>query len=464
MREYRGSEIRNIAVVGHGASGKTSLVDALAFVSGSSKRHGSVRDGTALTDTAPEEIERGYSINLGVAFAEWMGTKINIIDTPGFSDFQGDATAGLAAADGALCVVSATAGVEVGTERMFREAMRRKDPVLFVVSMMDKDHADFDRIYEQVKTRLSAKVIPVEIPLGEGPDFHGVANLFTKKALLFKRGSKGGEYQEVDIPADYRSQFDRYYQELLESISSTDDSLLERYLEGGEITREEMIVGMKEAMKRMELFPLFCASSELNYGMQAVLTTIVELMPTAWEMEEVHAFKGAEGNRTVEIHADENAPFAALVFKTMSEPHVGDVSFFRIFAGSIVNGQEVFNATRDTAEKLNTSPCRRGRSGSRLPASVPVTSAAWRSSAARTPTTRCPHVSIRCGFRRFSSPSRSSTWPSTRRRARTRRSFRLGCTSCTRRIPPSRRTTTRRPTRPSSPASASGTSRSRSRA
>ena len=353
MREYRGSEIRNIAVVGHGASGKTSLVDALAFVSGSSKRHGSVRDGTALTDTAPEEIERGYSINLGVAFAEWMGTKINIIDTPGFSDFQGDATAGLAAADGALCVVSATAGVEVGTERMFREAMRRKDPVLFVVSMMDKDHADFDRIYEQVKTRLSAKVIPVEIPLGEGPDFHGVANLFTKKALLFKRGSKGGEYQEVDIPADYRSQFDRYYQELLESISSTDDSLLERYLEGGEITREEMIVGMKEAMKRMELFPLFCASSELNYGMQAVLTTIVELMPTAWEMEEVHAFKGAEGNRTVEIHADENASFAALVFKTMSEPHVGDVSFFRIFAGSIVNGQEVFNATRDTAEKLN---------------------------------------------------------------------------------------------------------------
>jgi elongation factor G len=353
MREFKGSEIRNVAVVGHGASGKTSLVDALAFVSGASKRHGSVKDGTSLTDTAPEEVERGYSINLGVAYAEWLGTKINIIDTPGFLDFQGDAVAGLAAADGALCVVSANSGVEVGTERMFREAVKRRDPVLFVVSMMDKEHADFDRIYQQIKTRLTSKVIPVEVPLGEGPDFHGVINLFTKKALLFKHGSKSGEFQEVDIPADYRTQFDRYYQELIESISSTDDTLLERYLEGGEIGRDEAIAGMKEAMKKMELFPLFCVSSELNYGVQAVLNTVVELLPNAFEMEEVHAFKGAEGNSTVEIHAEDHKPFTALVFKTMSEPHVGDVSYFRIYSGCIANGQDVFNATRDTPEKLN---------------------------------------------------------------------------------------------------------------
>src|SRR5437763_1413386 len=215
MREYRGSAIRNIAVVGHGASGKTSLVEALAFVSGSSKRHGTIADGTTLTDSAPEEIERGYSINLGCAHAEWMDTKINLIDTPGFLDFQGDALAGLAAADGALCVIGATAGVEVGTERMFHEAVSRGDPVLFVAAM-------------------------------------------------------------------------------------------------------------KDAMKRMELFPLFCVSSTLNYGTRAVLSTIVELMPSAFEMEELHAFVGAEGDRTVEIHAKDDAPFAALVFKTQSEPHVGD--------------------------------------------------------------------------------------------------------------------------------------------
>src|SRR6478609_5102176 len=201
MREYRSADIRNVAVVGHGASGKTTLVDALAFVSGSSKRHGSVKDGTALTDHTAEEIDRGFSINLGCAYAEWLDTKINLIDTPGYLDFQGDAVAGLAAADGALVVVSATAGVEVGTEKMFREAVSRSDPVLFVVSMMDKENADFDQIYQQIKQRLTSKVIPVEVPVGQAHSFHGVINLFTKRAHQFKRGMKSGEYQETDIPA-----------------------------------------------------------------------------------------------------------------------------------------------------------------------------------------------------------------------------------------------------------------------
>ncbi len=353
MREYKGSEIRNIAVVGHGASGKTSLVDALAFVSGSSKRHGSVKDGTALTDTAPEEIERGFSINLGCAYAEWQDAKINLLDTPGYLDFQGDAIAGLAAADGALCVVSATSGVEVGTERMFREAVKRRDPVLFVVSLMDKEHANFDKIYQQIKSRLTNKVIPIEVPVGEGPDFHGVVNLFTKKAHVYKRGVKTGEYEETDIPPEAKDQFDRYYAELIEAISATDDTLLEHYLEGGEISREEAITGMKEAMKRMELFPLFCVSGELNYGTQAVLSTIVELMPNAFEMEELHAFTGAEGDATVEIHAKDDGPCAGHVFKTISEPHVGEVTFFRLFSGTIANGDELYNATRSGSEKLN---------------------------------------------------------------------------------------------------------------
>ena len=367
MPEYRGSEIRNVAVVGHGASGKTSLVDALAFVSGSSKRHGSVKDGTALTDTGPEEIERGYSINLGCAFAEWNGAKINFIDTPGFLDFQGDATAGLAAADGALCVISATAGIEVGTERMFREAVRRHDPVLFVATMMDKEHASFDTVVAQIRDRLTNKVIPIEVPIGEGPDFHGIINLFSKKAHLYKPGLKTGEYDEVEIPAELQPVFDKYYEQLIETIAATDDTLLERYLEGGEISREDALQAMKEAMKRMELFPLFCMSSELNYGTRAVLTTVVDLMPSAWEMEELHAFKGAEGDHTVEIHAEDDAPFAALVFKTMSEPHVGEVSFFRIFSGKVDSGAEVFNATRDGAEKLGHLSVVQGKDRTEVP-------------------------------------------------------------------------------------------------
>ena len=194
MREYKSEDIRNIAVVGHGASGKTTLVDALAFVSGSSKRHGSVKDGTALTDFDPEETERGFSISLSCAHAEWMDTKINLLDTPGYSDFQGEATAGLHAADGALVVVSATGGVEVGTTRMYNEAIERKDPVLFVVSMMDKEHASFDAVFEAIKSDLSPRVIPVEVPIGEGVDFHGILNLFDKKAHIFKKGTRSGEY------------------------------------------------------------------------------------------------------------------------------------------------------------------------------------------------------------------------------------------------------------------------------
>ncbi|MHB2033088.1 MAG: elongation factor G, partial [Gemmatimonadaceae bacterium] len=217
----------------------------------------------------------------------------------------------------------------------------------------DKEHASFDVVVDQLRARLTNKVIPVEVPIGEGPEFHGIINLFTRKAHLYKRGVKGGNYDEVEIPAEHRPLFDKYYEQLIETIAATDDSLLERYLEGGEIPREDAVAAMKEAMKQMELFPLFCVSSELNYGTQAVLSTIVELMPTAWEMEELHAFKGAEGDRTVEIHANDDAPFAALAFKTTSEPHVGEVTFFRIFSGRVENGAEVFNATRDGVEKLN---------------------------------------------------------------------------------------------------------------
>src|SRR5690606_28430715 len=159
MRDFKSGDIRNVAVVGHGSSGKTSLVDALVFAAGVSKRHGTVRDGTALTDFSAEEAERGFSIALGCAHAEWMDTKINFIDTPGFADFAGDAIAGLSAADGALLVVSGVGGVEVGHERMFREANERRDPVLMVISMMDKESADFDAAYAQIKSRLTNKVV-----------------------------------------------------------------------------------------------------------------------------------------------------------------------------------------------------------------------------------------------------------------------------------------------------------------
>src|SRR3989441_1087417 len=259
MRVYKTPEIRNVAVVGHGASGKTSLVDALAFVAGTSKRHGSVKDGTALTDYTADEIERKYSINLAIAVAEWMDTKVNLIDPPGYLDFTGDALAGVYAADSAVVVLSATAGVEVGTEKVWDYCERRSLPRLFFVSLMDKEHANFERVFTQIKEQLTPKVIPVEIPVGEGLEFHGIINLFSK---------------------------------------------------------------------------------------------IVELCPAPTERPPVEAQKWGSAERLT-LKADDAGPLAAQVFKTVSEPHVGDVTLFRIYSGAVKNGQDIWNAPREVAEKLN---------------------------------------------------------------------------------------------------------------
>src|SRR5438876_81605 len=238
MRVYKTPEIRNVAVVGHGACGKTSLVDALAFVAGTSKRHGSVKDGTALTDYTPDEIERKYSINLALAVAEWMDAKLNLIDTPGYLDFTGEALAGVYAADGAVVVVSATGGVEVGTEKVWDYCEGRGIPRLFFVSLMDKEHAGFERVYEQIKRQLTPKVI------------------------------------------------------------------------------------------------------------------MVELFPAPDERPPVEAQKWGSAERIM-LRAEDGGPFVAQVFKTMSEPHVGDVTYFRVYSGAVRNGQDVYNAPRSAVEKLN---------------------------------------------------------------------------------------------------------------
>jgi elongation factor G len=366
MREYSSERIRNVAVVGHGASGKTSLVDALAFVAGSSKRHGSVKDGTSLTDYTPDEIERNYSINLALAHAEWMETKVNLLDAPGYLDFIGDAFAALHAADGALIVVGATAGVEVGTELMWEEAARRGVPRMFFVSMMDKEHADFEKAYTDIREHLTPRVIPIEIPVGEGAEFHGIINLFSKRCHLYKAGTKTGEYDDVDIPAEYQEKFERYSQELIERIAETDDNLLERYLGGEEISREETLVAMKKGMQSGELFPLLCGAAELTYGTRALLSKFVELMPAPSDLPPVEAERWGTPE-PVSVPRTNAAAFLARIFKTVSEPHVGDVSYFRILSGSLTNGAEVHNAPRDVSEKLNHLSITQGKDRTEVP-------------------------------------------------------------------------------------------------
>ena len=188
-KEYTTDRIRNVAVLGHGSSGKTSLVDALCFVAGTSKRHGSVEDGTSLTMHAPEEHAHEISIQMTPAYAEHMDTKINLLDTPGYLDFTGEALSAVRVADAAIIVVSATSGVEVGTERVWEYCETRGIPRIFFVSMMDKEHADFDGVFGQIKSRLTESALPVEIPIGEGENFSGIINLFSEKAHVYKKGT-----------------------------------------------------------------------------------------------------------------------------------------------------------------------------------------------------------------------------------------------------------------------------------
>lgn len=351
-KEYTTERIRNVAVLGHGGSGKTSLVESLCFVSGTSKRHGKPDDGSAHTMHTPEEHAHGISIQLTPTYAEHLDTKINLLDTPGYLDFTGEALSAVRVADAAIIAVSATSGVEVGTERVWQYCEDRGIPRIFFISMMDKEHANFEGVYQQIKERLTERALPVEIPVGEGADFHGIINLFSEKAHLYKKGTANGEYDETDIPDEYKDREAQWETELQETLATTDESLLESYLEGGHISREEAIEAMARGMARGEVFPVFCGASPLTYGMRALLRKIVELCPAPTEAPPEKAHRPGL-DQDIEIHATDDETLAALVFKTAAEPHVGELSYFRVFSGKISNGMEVVNASDSATEKLN---------------------------------------------------------------------------------------------------------------
>lgn len=351
-KEFTTDRIRNVAVLGHGGAGKTSLVDALCFVAGTTRRHGDVDEGTALTMHAPEETAHGISLQLTPAYAVHQDTKINLLDTPGYLDFTGEALSAVRVADAAIIVVSATSGVEVGTERVWRYCEERDIPRIIFVSNMDREHADFDGVFEQIKNRLSEKALPVEIPVGEGDDFHGIINLFSEKAHIYEQGTADGAYDETDIPDEYEDKEQRWETELQETLATTNESLLEAYLEGGHISREEAIEAMALGMGRRDIFPVFCGAATKTYGMRALLRKLVELCPAPDEVRPETA-KRVGLDEEIIIHASDDETLAALVFKTAAEPHVGELSYFRIFSGKIANGMTVVNASDGASEKLN---------------------------------------------------------------------------------------------------------------
>jgi len=350
-QEYPTSRIRNVVLVGHGGSGKTTLADAMCYIAGSTPRRGSVTEGTALTDFTPEEREHGMSIDLALATAPWMETKLNLVDTPGYFDFHGEAAAGIRIADGALAVVDAVAGVEAGTEQLWRACTDRKLPRMVFVNMMDRENASFDETFDQLQELLSDRVIPVEIPIGSGDDFRGIVNLFSERAHFFDPGGDRGEYEEGEVPEEMREREAEYHQELIETVATTDDELLMEYLEGEEPSRERVLESMAAAMRRGEIFPVFCGSAERGSGVRAVMKKLVELVPSPDEAGPYPAESG-EGE-SLELKGSDDEPAAALVFKTASEPHTGELSFFRLCAGAVRNGDTLLNPGRSGTERIS---------------------------------------------------------------------------------------------------------------
>lgn len=366
MKPYESAQIRNVAVIGHGGCGKTTLVSAMAFIAGSSGRMGSVPDGTALTDFTPDEISHGISINTALAYAEWMNTKVNLLDTPGYLDFAGDVKAALHVADAALVVVQANSGVEVGTERVWEYARELGLPAIFFVSMMDKEHADFRRVFDQIKPILTPRAIPVEVPIGAGADFRGIVNLFSGRAHVYTPGTRTGERTEQEVPPDMGGEVERYLQGLTETIAETDDTLIERYLAGESFSREEVLEGMRRGMARGDIYPLFCGSAEKTYGLRQLLTELVELVPTPLEgAPRMGRRPGAD--QDVAVERSPGAPLVAQVFKTTTEPHVGELSYFRVFAGVLESGRDYYNATRDRDERLAHVSVMQGRERHEVP-------------------------------------------------------------------------------------------------
>lgn len=347
--EYDTSDIRNIALLGHGGSGKTTLTDAICYIAGSTKRRGSVENGTAHTDFTEEETKHGISINLTVARAEWMGTKLNLLDTPGYLDFFGEVQAGIRVSDSALVVVSATDGVEVGTERVWTAAGKSGLPRMVFVSMMDRENASFDRAFQQIKNTLSSDAVPVEVPIGTGSGFRGIVNLFSNKAHIYKPGDRG-EYDETEIPEEMLDTVTSWREQLIETIAATDDELLEAYLEGEELDRVRVLEAMSVAMLKGELQPVFCGSGESGRGVRAVMNKLVELMPSPADRGPVIAESRGEA---VELAVEDGAPLTAMVFKTTREPRVGELSYFRVFSGSLKSGDTVANVTKGVNERFS---------------------------------------------------------------------------------------------------------------
>jgi elongation factor G len=352
VKVYEGASIRNVAVVGHGRAGKTSLVSAMLYTAGATQRLGRVDDGSATTDYDDEEIARKMSISAGMACVEWGKTKINIVDTPGFNMFVHESKMVLPVVDAAIVVVDGVAGVEVVTQRVWNYCEEFKTPRLIVASRMDRERADAERVLNSLTTAFGRSVIPLELPIGKEKNFSGVVDLVQMKAYTYELGGNG-KGKETEIPANLKDQAQEAHEKLVELIAEGDDKLMEEFFDKGTIPVEDLIPALHNAIREDKIFPVIFGSGLGNVGADRVMDFIVDYTPAPSEHEWVQGEAPASGNgEPPKRHETDNEPVSLYVFKTVSDPFSGRISYFKVFSGVLKNDATVQNFSRGSTEKL----------------------------------------------------------------------------------------------------------------
>jgi elongation factor G len=345
MKDYSPDKIRNVAITGHGSSGKTSLTSAFLFDTGKTSRLTKVDQGNTVTDYDPDEIERQISINAALAYLEWNNHKINIIDCPGYTNFLWDTRASLRAVDAGIVVVGALEGVEVGTEKVWAMLEEFKLPRILIINKLDRENSNYKKALESIQQFFGRQAILVQLPIGEEGGFSGVVDLIGKKAYLFEK-NESGKFKEADIPEELKAEADKKIEALTEMVAENDEELMEKYFEAGELSTEDLIAGLRKSILNRELYPVFVSSALLNVGAQPVLDGIINFFPSPLERAEIQCEEGS-------VQAKLEDPFSALVFKTISDPYTGRISMIRIFSGKVSPDATVTNATKQRDEKLS---------------------------------------------------------------------------------------------------------------
>ena len=345
MTNFDTAHVKNVVLLGHAGSGKTTLTECMLFEAGITTRRGSVEERNTVSDFYELEQERGNSIFSKLVHTPWRGYKINIIDTPGYDDFAGEVLSALRVADTGVMLLNASFGVEVGTDIIWEYTERFKTPMIFAVNKLDQDKADFEKTVRQAKDHFGRNVVVVQYPLNQGLGFNTIIDVL--RMTMYQFPDNGGKPEKLPIPEEEKERADQLHKELIEAIAENDEGLMEKYFDKGELDEDEMKVGLKKAMINHDLFPLFCVCAKKNMGSGRLMGFIDNVCPSANEMPPQKTKSGEL------LPCDSNGPACLFIYKTMSEAHIGEMSFFKVYSGCVKTGMELVNESNGVTEKLN---------------------------------------------------------------------------------------------------------------